>query len=144
MTGTAVTLGPMVVGFDGSPASVRAARLAIALARAAGSRLLLVYAHRPDPRLAEPRTEEEAQSPVRAVERAMGALVQEAGEAGVAAEAATREGEPDAVLRQLAASRGAALLLVGTRGLGGAAKVVLGSVSARLVASATVPLTIVP
>jgi nucleotide-binding universal stress UspA family protein len=137
-------LGGLVVGFDGSPSSARAVRWAIAVARGTGSTLSLVYAHQTNSRLAEPLTEEEVTSPLRAVERSLGLLVREAGDAGVTAEALIREGAAAEVVLRLARERGAGGIVVGTRGLGGAAKVILGSVSSQIVARATVPVTVVP
>ncbi len=136
--------GSLVVGFDASPASTRAARLALELARGGRVRLWLVFAHRVDPRLAEPRTEEEVITPVRGAAKAMEALLREADEARIPAEAVVREGDPATVILQVAAEVEARMILVGTRGLGSAARVLLGSVSSRLVADARVPVTVVP
>lgn len=137
-------LSRIVVGFDASPAAVRAARLATEIARGAHARLWLVFAQQVDPRLAEPRTEEEVSTPVRAARKAMETLVQEARAAGVPAEALVREGDPAAVILRSAKELEAGMLFVGTRGLGGAARVLLGSVSSRIVAESTLPVTVVP
>lgn len=137
-------LGPVVVGFDGSAPSARAVRWAIAVARGTGATLSLVYAHQPNSRLAEPLTDEEATSPLRAVERSLALLLRTANDAGVRAEALTRDGAAADVILALAVERRAAGIVVGTRGLGGAAKVILGSVSGQIVARAPVPVTVVP
>lgn len=134
----------LVVGFDGSPSSARAARFALELGRRAGARLWLVHAHQPNPQLAEPLTEEEADSPARAIARTMERIVREAGAVGVRAEAVSREGPAAEVLLALSREVGAGAIVVGTRGLGGAARLFLGSVSSKVVAEATVPVTVVP
>ncbi|HTW56455.1 MAG TPA: universal stress protein [Thermoplasmata archaeon] len=138
------TGGLLVVGFDGSAASARAVRWAIELARPVRGRLCLVFAHHANARLAEPRTEEEVDSPARAVAQAMRTLVREADAAGLSAETISEEGAPAEVLLRIARERSAVGIVVGTRGLGGAARLILGSVSARLVAVAPVPVTVVP
>ncbi len=137
-------LGRLVVGFDASPPAIRAARLAVELARGGRARLWLVFAQQIDPRLAEPRTEEMVSTPVRAARKAMESLIREARNAGVEAEAIVREGDPAGAILAAAREFNAGMILVGTRGLGAAARVLLGSVSSRLVAEASVPVTVVP
>ena len=137
-------LGALVIGFDASPPSTRAARLALDLARGGRARLWLVFAHQTDPRLAEPRTEEEAGTPVRGATKAMESLVLEAREAHTPADAIVREGDPATVILQVARETDARLILVGTRGLGSTARLLLGSVSARVVSESRVPVTVVP
>lgn len=137
-------LSRLVVGFDASPPSVRAVRLATELARGGRAHLWLVFAQQPDPRTAEPRTEEEARVPVRATQKAMETLIREALAAGVGAEALVREGEPAAVILRAARELNAGMVLVGTRGLGGAARVLLGSISSRVVSEGSTPVVIVP
>ncbi len=134
----------LVVGFDGSAPSVRAARMGIALARSGKGHLWFVFAQQADPRLAEPRTEEEVSTPVRATQKAMEALVREARDAGVVAEAVVREGDAAGAILRAARELDAGMVLVGTRGLGGAARVFLGSVSSRVVSEGAVPVVVVP
>ena len=132
------------MGFDASPPAIRAARLALEVARRGKGQLWLVFAQQANPRTAEPRTEEEVSTPVRAARKAADALVREAQEAGVPAEALFREGDPATVLLHVSRELRAGIIFVGTRGLGGAARVLLGSVSSRVLAEATVPVTVVP
>ena len=141
---TTAPVGALVVGFDGSAPSARAVSWAISVAQGTGATLSLVYAHQPNSRLAEPLTEEEATSPLRAVERSLELLLRTARDAGVRVEALTREGAPADIILRLAGERRAAGIVVGTRGLGGAEKVILGSVSSQVVARALVPVTVVP
>ncbi len=136
-------LSRLVVGFDGSSPSVRAARLGIELARR-GGRLWFVFAQQANPRRAEPRTEEEVSTPVRATQKAMETLVREARDAGVGAEALVREGDAARVILQACRELDAGMVLVGTRGLGGAARLFLGSVSSRVVSEGAIPVVVVP
>jgi nucleotide-binding universal stress UspA family protein len=135
-----------VVGFDGSPAAVRAARFAIALLPrgTAGATLWLVYAYQPDTRLAEPVTDEGATSPVRAVQRSMETLARTAAEAGLQVELVVREGPAAETVVAVARQAAAGWILVGSRGLGPASRVFLGSVSAKIVELAAMPVTVVP
>ncbi len=139
-----VAFARLVVGFDASPPAVRAARLAVEMARGGRARLWLVYAQQVDSRIAEPRTEEEVSTPVRATKKAMETLIQEAHGAGVQAEAVVREGDPASAILAAAKEFQAGMVLVGTRGLGGAARVLLGSVSSRIVSEGLLPVTVVP
>ncbi len=134
----------VVVGFDASPASMRAARLALEMAREHRSRVWLVHAPERDRRLAEPLTEEEASSPARAVAHTLERLAAEAGAQGIKAEALSREGPAAEVLLRVAQEVGATAIFVGTRGLGRAERLLLGSVSGRVVVGSTVPVTVVP
>ena len=104
----------------------------------------LVFAQQPDPRAAEPRTEEEVSIPVRATQKAMETLIREARDAGVNAEVFVQDGDPATVILRAARELNAGMVLVGTRGLGGPARVLLGSVSSRVVSEGLVPVTVVP
>jgi nucleotide-binding universal stress UspA family protein len=134
----------LVVGFDGSPAAVRAGRLAVALGWRTGARLWFVYAHEEPSQLVGPQTEEASSSPIRAVTRSMEALVDEARAAGVPAEAVMRPGAASEVLVAFAREVEGSGIVVGSRGLGAAARLMLGSVSSRLVVTSPVPVTVVP
>jgi nucleotide-binding universal stress UspA family protein len=134
----------ILVGYDGSSSSLRAARLAISLATAGSGRGWIVHAGEPNSAVAEPLTDEEAAVPIRAIRRSMDSLVAEATSRGLQAESVVREGRPAVVLWQVAHEVGAELVVVGTRGLGGTARSLLGSVSSTLVEHATVPVAVVP
>jgi nucleotide-binding universal stress UspA family protein len=137
-------LARLVVGFDASAPSVRAVRLAVEMARGGRSRIWLVFAQQSNPRTAEPRTEEEVSIPVRATRQAMATLIREARDAGVPAEPVVREGDPASVILSAVRELDAGMIVVGTRGLGGAARVLLGSVSSRVVSEGSVPVVVVP
>ncbi len=155
MSGPATASGPpsaaapapparIVVGFDGSPPANRAARLALALAPSGAGNVWFVHATQPDHRMAEPLTDEEIVAPNRAVTRAMESLRAYAQPRGLSAFVVDREGAPGPVLIAVASEIGAELVVVGTRGRGDASRVLLGSVSAYVVAHAPVPVVVVP
>lgn len=134
----------VVVGFDGSPAAQRAARLAIALSRPRAGSIWFVHATQPDHRMAEPLTDEEIVAPYRAMGRAMDALREQAAQRGLVASVLDRSGAPGEVLISVGTSVDTELFVVGTRGRGDTSRVLLGSVSEYVVAHATVPVIVVP
>ena len=146
-------VGTIVVGVDGSPGSLEALRFAAAEARLRGTRLRVVHAWAvplavvlPEPAiLGQPVIPEPEFEQVRA------ALVSEAEKivdgvlAAVDAPDAERllvEGTPAHALVQ--AAEGADLLVVGSRGRGGFAGLLLGSVSQQCAHHAPCPVVIVP
>ncbi len=134
----------IVVGFDASPSSARAGQLALALAAPRSGCVWFVHASEADRRVAEPLTEEEVEVPSRAVLRAMDALASEAKRRGLQAMVCTREGPPAAVLLDVGREVSTGLIVVGTRGRGDPGRLLLGSVSAHVVANAHVPVLVVP
>ncbi len=134
----------IAVAYDASPESERALALGAALARQAGARLRLVTAIAPgaaaypplDPgayaqlgQLAHAEARED-------LDKALAQLE------GVRAEGAAVDGEPVEVLS--ADSAGDDLLICGSRGRGPVRRVLLGSVSTRLLRSAKCPVVVVP
>lgn len=142
--GGAATASRLLVGFDASPSSVRAVRLAVDMARGGRATVWLVFAQQSRPLAAEPRTEEEISVPVRTTQKAMETLIQEARDAGVRAEVIVRDGDPATVILSVVRELNAGMVFVGTRGLGGPARLLLGSVSSRVVNAGLVPVTVVP
>jgi len=136
----------VVVGVDGSRESEAALRFAADEARLRGAVLRIVcawtpsdagymgevFAPTPD---AFDQAEHHAEAVLReALERLQGELLE--------VEAIAEQGGPAAVLLGQAAD--AALLVVGSRGLGAAKRLVLGSVSHEIAHQARCPITIVP
>ncbi|HTT45849.1 MAG TPA: universal stress protein [Thermoplasmata archaeon] len=134
----------IVVGFDASPSSARASRLALSLAAPRSGRIWFVHVSEADRRMAEPLTDEERDVPSRAILRAMEALVAEAKSRGLHAAALTREGPAADVLLGVAREVNAGLITMGTRGRGDPSRALLGSVSAHVVANTHVPVMVVP
>jgi nucleotide-binding universal stress UspA family protein len=141
-----VTPPLVVVGVDGSPEAEGALAFAIEEARLRGARLRIVSAW--EPSSAAYAGEAFAATPDIFVEAEQHAedLVRSAAEhaiaAGVTAEAVVEEGGPAGVL--IEQSEDAALLVVGSRGLGATKRLLLGSVSTSLSHHVRCPLAIVP
>jgi nucleotide-binding universal stress UspA family protein len=139
--------GAIVVGVDGSEHGERALDWAIDEAKLRGGRLLLISAwHVPamvyggpgyGPQLDEPldRTFEEV------AEESVAAALERVRAAGLEAETSVRQGQAAEVL--IEASGSADLLVVGSRGHGGFAGLLLGSVSAQCAHHAKCPVMIV-
>lgn len=140
----------IVVGIDGSEQSSRALRWALDHASALNARLVAiqawsvpvtayggaVYVTPVDPDDFERATRTSLEATVAAIQ---GGVPE-----GVEVEWRTAEGTPAAVLLDAARKERAALLVVGSRGHGGFAGLLLGSVSATLTHHARCPLLIVP
>jgi nucleotide-binding universal stress UspA family protein len=142
---SARTVRHVVVGIDGSPESEAALRFAADEARMRGALLRIVCAWEPSASgyLGEafapsPDAFVEAERRADAVLRA--ALEELRGEP-LEIVALAEEGGPTGVLLEQAVD--AELLVVGSRGLGGAKRLLLGSVSQHLAHHATCPLVIV-
>lgn len=142
-------MGAIVVGVDGSAGSQAALRFAVAEAQLRKARLKvasawsLSYVAAPIGMMAPiddallPELQENARAVVAA------AVTDAIGAAGdVEVEQAIGEGSPAKVL--VDAAQGTDLLVVGTRGHGGFAGLLLGSVSQQIVQHAPCPVVIVP
>jgi nucleotide-binding universal stress UspA family protein len=136
-----MTPGRIVVGVDGSSASLDALRWALAQARLAGDAIDAVLAWRPPaayggyPVIAE----EDWQANAEEVLDTALSEVPEAADARMVRHVV--QGHPVDVLLERAA--GADLLVVGSRGLGGFSGMLLGSVSQHVVAHAPCPVLVV-
>ncbi|SCF32670.1 universal stress protein [Micromonospora mirobrigensis] len=136
--------GPVVVGVDGSPAAALAARYAADEAARRGNALVLVHVGPPDGDRPVPEEVEEEQAAYHA--RAVRLLAE--------ASAAAREGHPELSVREhpvragtpaqglVTASGEASVLVVGTRGRGGFAGMLLGSVSQTVLQHAHCPVLV--
>ena len=141
----------ILVGLDGSAPGERALAHGKMLARLIGEcELILVYViewspyefHTPqelDERHKR-REEELAQAHAHILEPARKATEAE----GFKVETVVRHGDPVSILEELAVSRGAAQIVIGRTGHRGMRERLFGGVSGRLIASASVPVTIIP
>lgn|SRR5512147_681705 len=136
----------VLVGIDGSPASLKAARMAVEIAGRFEARLTLAYVV---PRLLLPPdaygltvAEVEAEHRSHADEVLKQAQA-ELGPAGAAAETSVLYGPPAEALVDAAAADEADLLVVGSHGRGAVARVLLGSTSDRVVHLSTRPVLVV-
>jgi nucleotide-binding universal stress UspA family protein len=131
---------------DFSRASGAAFSKAVEFAREHGARLTLAHVQAPVlPITAEgyipPSTYERIEASVRLqAERQLGRLVARARRAGVRrVEGVLLTGTPDTEIVRVAKARRADLLVVGTHGRTGLARVFLGSVASRVIATASCP-----
>ena len=137
----------IVVGVDGSEGAVQALRFAIEEARIRGAELRAVSAWHVPPAVygtgwAPASTDLDEFRKL--AEASLRESVEEAGatEAGIEVTPVVREGHPVDLL--LAVSEGAALLVLGTRGLGGFKGLLLGSVSQQCAQHSKCPVIVVP
>src|SRR5688572_24155265 len=136
---------PVVVGVDGSDAALAAARVALDEARRRSAPLLIVTVVRwpydglttPPPGIDLPALLRESGQAV--VQQALGVLAERS---AVDVRTSVADGHPVEVVR--AASESAQLLVLGSRGLGGVAGLLLGSTASRVVPHAGCPVIVLP
>jgi nucleotide-binding universal stress UspA family protein len=125
----------IVVGTDGSQAADRALEEAIDIAQRDGARLHLVTAF-PDPAVIRERVTSGASSvQVNLSEVADSLLTRaaaRAGEKGVPVETYASESDPAEAILEVAKAQDADLIVVGSRGLSGIQRFLLGSVSSKV------------
>jgi nucleotide-binding universal stress UspA family protein len=137
----------ILVGIDGSPGGEAALRFALEEAhlRELSLRVVCAWEVRPTAYIGEafaPTADAFLEAEHHAEEVLRTALERTAPDAAVSVEALSVEGHPTTVLIEQA--RDAALLVVGTRGHGATAGLLLGSVSQSIAHHAPCPLVIVP
>jgi nucleotide-binding universal stress UspA family protein len=121
----------IVVGTDGSSRAGLAVQEAVDLARSQGARLHLVAAFSSTERHWETFETSARGASVDLREVAETVLAREgrkAEEQGVQVDWAAREGDPAEVLVEVAAEAGADLIVIGSKGMGGVKRFVMGSV----------------
>lgn len=129
----------IVVGTDGSDTAAEAVRHATALAKAMGGSLEIVSAYEPVPqeRLREEAIEVPADvaygvGPREDVNLTLEGAAGPALEAGVQVQTHAREGDPADAILDVAEERNADLIVVGNKGMTGAARFLLGSVPNKI------------
>lgn len=134
----------IVVGVDGSPASVHALQQAVDLASALSAEVVAVHTWQVTygatelsmmPSIPVPELQEGA-------ERALATVIGSVDAHGVAIDPVVVEGDPASTL--LDAAQGADMLVVGSRGHGGFVGLLLGSVSHKVIQHAPCPVLVVP
>ncbi|GLW57986.1 universal stress protein [Kitasatospora phosalacinea] len=133
----------IVVGVDGSPASVDALRWAVGQAHAVGADVEAVTAwlHPSAPGWSGHPDDEEFGAAI--AHKILDNAVAEVSGPGRPVRIATRVVKGGAVAALLAAARGAELLVVGSRGFGGFSGALLGSVGQHCVQHAPCPVVVV-
>ena len=141
----------LVVGLDGSDGSQRVLAFAKRQAGAmSAARIVLCYVIEWSPFTFQTAEENERRHQRReaeidlARERILDPAVEAARAEGFEVEGVVRHGDAAQILDRLATERGAAQIIVGRVGTAGLADRIFGGVSGRLVAGATVPVTIIP
>jgi nucleotide-binding universal stress UspA family protein len=132
----------IVVAYDGSPSSARAVRFALNVATT--GEVWILHATDPPRAVAEPRTDEEQGSESGAIQQSLRMIEAEAASSGSRAHVWVREGRAAQVILTAANELGADLIVVGTRGLRGAGRLLLGSVSTEILLHSRRPVTVVP
>ena len=135
----------IVVGFDGSAEAGQALVSAWQLAKQAGATLKLISVA-VSPPLAAVRTEVGRQELLDAIRDAVRDMLTEARNTvpeGIELETTLITGDPVEALKDVAGAPGT-ILVVGSRGYGPLRRVLLGSVSAKLVAGAPCPVLVTP
>jgi len=129
----------IVVGTDGSDTAAEAVRHATELAKATGGSLEIVSAYEPIPQ--ERLREEEAEVPADVahgvgpredVNLTLEGAVGPAREAGLKVQTHAREGDPADAILDVAEETNADLIVVGNKGMTGAARFLLGSVPNKI------------
>jgi nucleotide-binding universal stress UspA family protein len=132
---------PIIVGIDGSAQAENAARWAVGEAQRQNTALRLVYVIRTDltGTLSADEYRQKVDDAKEALESALRGIDQH--EVGVAVQSSIAEGSPSGVL--LAESSDAAMICVGSSGMGRVARSVLGSTAATLAERAACPVGII-
>ena len=140
----------LLVGIDGGTPSGNAVAMAKRQAQAAGGKLLVVYVIEwspytfNTPEENEQRKKQYNEEISVAKERVLNPLLAEMEKEGVDAEGVVRHGSPAEIINLIAKERGAAQVFVGRRGAKGVKEMLFGSVTANLVQTSPVPVTVVP
>ena len=130
----------VVVGLDGSPSSLHAVTLAVALAESLAAKLVLVYAHEPSVAFGppSPRLRDEIRHHgTETLSAARRAVTRDVEVVEVLAEGPVRQR-----LVEACNEHGPAVLVVGSRGHGGFAGLLLGSTSRWVLNHATCPVVV--
>ena len=133
----------ILVATDGSPDGGYALEQALNLAKAGAAKLVVVYVrHEPPPLLGQPFYQRSLTVESRHACETGALALASAEMAGVEAEVEVLEGNPADRIVELAQLRGVDLIVVGSRGLGTMAGLLLGSVSRKVMNHADRPVLV--
>jgi nucleotide-binding universal stress UspA family protein len=134
----------IVLGFDGSPASVAALDVAVDLAARLGGRLVAVYGVEPPGAVAGEEFREHREAIEELARETSGRITTIAADSGVEAEVLLVPELPVDALLDAADRFEAQFVVVGTHGEGPLRGAILGSVAHRLLQRSTRPVVVVP
>jgi nucleotide-binding universal stress UspA family protein len=136
-------MNQILVATDGSPNGGYALEQALDLAKAGGSRLLIVYVcHAPFSALGDPFYQRSLTTESRDACETGALALARAQASGVEAEVEVLEGDPPERILELARLRDVDLIVIGSRSLGALAGLLLGSVSRKVVHHADRPVLV--
>ena len=134
----------ILLATDGSPSAAEAARYAGQLAQLAGAQVIVLHAYPRVPGfLGEPDFSQLVHENLAEAERIVAPVVEQLVDDGVDANAEILQGPPAEAILAVAENRGCDLIVMGTRGYGQLAGMLLGSVSHKVLANATLPVLVV-
>ena len=135
----------ILLAVDGSEHALHAAHVASSLANAMNSQILrIVIAYEPIPvHLGGPYMQEAINARLNETEQIMQRVVQTVGSASAEIHTELIEGDPAEVIIEVAKTRNNDVIVMGSRGLGRLAGLVLGSTSQKVVSHAPCPVLIV-
>ena len=135
----------ILLAVDGSEHSLHAARVASNLANAMKSQTLrIVVAYDPIPvHLGDPYMQEAINARLKETEAIMQKAVEAVGTISAEIHTETIEGDPAEVILEVAQTRSSNVIVMGSRGLGKLAGLLLGSTGQKVVSHATCPVLIV-
>jgi nucleotide-binding universal stress UspA family protein len=134
----------ILLAVDGSEHSLHAARLSGDLAREMTADMYVVVSFDPVPKyLGDPLLQQAISARIQEAEQILQPALVEVGEIPGALRTEILEGPPAEAILSVAEVRGADLIIMGVRGLGRLAGLVLGSQSQKVVANAACPVLLV-
>ena len=134
----------ILIAIDGSPGARAAIDEGLDFAKETGADVLFVAIRRPAyPVFGDPYWQQSLSNELARLRPALKDAVAEAESRGIHADYDLLEGDPSERILDLARSRDVDLIVIGSRGLGAVASVILGSVSKRVLHDADRPVLVV-